>query len=305
MTIWFSHVRNVSKYAIRGAVLGMAWSLLWIGSVQANDLTAEQVLTLVNAERSTAGLVTLSVNSQLKAAAEAKLADMFAQDYFSHTSPKGETPWAWVKRSGYVYQYAGENLAINYETAEKQHQAWMKSTTHKGNILNTRYQETGIAVTTGKMNGEMVTITVQLFGTPRGGAVNQSPKKDLSVTSEALVPRLVPSQVIQVVAIPETRSEPLSLSRHTNASLAPVTWWQVNTVPYPSVASWVLQFTSWLKTGAFLALLVVVLAGPTVMVAEACKHIGNLLKSRWVRESQSTQSGQVPLISATKRPLVT
>lgn len=157
------------------AFVAMLFFLPWFtaAAVRAADMTPTRVLELVNADRATEGVAPLELNDTLSAAAEAKLADMFANNYFAHTSPYGETPWRWFQMAGYSYQYAGENLAIHYANPEGQHAAWMASPTHRANILSDKYRETGIAVQSGLMNGETVTMTVQLFGAPR--AVNAVP----------------------------------------------------------------------------------------------------------------------------------
>ena len=67
---------------------------------------------------------------------------------------------------GYYYQYAGENLAMNFYNATEAFNAWMNSPLHRENILNKNYTETGIAVLTTTMptTGEQRTIIVQEFG---------------------------------------------------------------------------------------------------------------------------------------------
>ena len=47
----------------------------------------------------------------------------------------------WVSETGYKYLYAGENLAMDYITAEGTMRAWMTSPTHMKNIIN---PETGV-----------------------------------------------------------------------------------------------------------------------------------------------------------------
>lgn len=139
----------------------------------AGDLTPKSIITLTNAEREKSGLKALIENKALSKAAELKAADMLKNDYFAHNSPKGATPWHWMKEAGYKYQYAGENLAINFDTAGAEHKAWMKSKTHRENILNARYQEIGVAVAEGKIDGKSTMITVQLFGTPLTAAAKK------------------------------------------------------------------------------------------------------------------------------------
>lgn len=145
-----------------------AWLFSYFGVsfASAKTIAPENIIALVNESRREAGLANLAVNATLTEAANAKARDMQKGDYFAHTSPTGKSPWYWIKRSGYQYRFAGENLAINYYSAEEQHAAWMKSATHRANILSDRYQETGVAVAEGKINGTPSLVVVQVFATP-------------------------------------------------------------------------------------------------------------------------------------------
>ncbi|MBI3638379.1 CAP domain-containing protein, partial [Candidatus Wolfebacteria bacterium] len=62
--------------------------------------------------------------------------------------------------------YAGENLAVNFFDSEDAVNAWMKSITHRENILNTNFKEIGIGVAKGNYNGKESIFVVQLFGSP-------------------------------------------------------------------------------------------------------------------------------------------
>lgn len=147
-----------------------------LSSARAAGMESGSILSLMNEARNTGDLSPLTANEALNRAAEAKAEDMIKNDYFAHTSPDGRTPWHWLKKAGYVYKYAGENLAVNYTDAEEQHGAWMNSKTHRENILNKNYQEVGIAMIPGKIGGENSYITVVFFGTPplAGGAKNKA-----------------------------------------------------------------------------------------------------------------------------------
>ena len=59
---------------------------------------------------------------------------------------RGTTPWSWIEKENYDYNYAGENLAMDFQSAEKMEEAWMASPTHRANILNGKYREIGMAV---------------------------------------------------------------------------------------------------------------------------------------------------------------
>ncbi|MDP1629757.1 MAG: CAP domain-containing protein, partial [bacterium] len=91
--------------------------------------------------------------------------------YFSHVGPEGAEPWYWIKKAGYDYVYAGENLARGFIDANSVFNAWMKSAGHRANILNSRYTEIGVAVLSGNMAGRETTLIVQMFGSrPKAGA---------------------------------------------------------------------------------------------------------------------------------------
>lgn len=104
------------------------------------------ILAQVNRQRQDNALPPLQVNSRLNDAAEAKLKDMVAKQYWSHYSPDGASPFSFILQAGYDYRVAGENLARGYATAEAVVLGWMGSPEHRANVLNPRYTETGIAV---------------------------------------------------------------------------------------------------------------------------------------------------------------
>lgn len=137
---------------------------LFVQNVQAADMTSEETIALVNKTRISQNMAKLKVNEKLSQAAEEKIDDMIKNDYFAHTSPDGVAPWTWFEKVGYDYKFAGENLAINFSNAAEQQAAWMKSETHRKNILSSDYKEIGAAVRKGIINGKSVTITVQEFG---------------------------------------------------------------------------------------------------------------------------------------------
>ena len=111
------------------------------GTTNASDITIGKVIELTNASRAGASESNLSLNEKLSRAAEAKADDMIAKNYFSHTSSGGVTPWKWIDGESYDYSYAGENLAMDFQSAEKMEDAWMKSPTHRANILNEKYKD--------------------------------------------------------------------------------------------------------------------------------------------------------------------
>lgn len=129
-----------------------------------STITQNRITQLVNEARTDVGLGTVTVNPVLQLAAQYKLDNMFANNYFAHNAPDGTEPWEWFKQAGYLYTYAGENLAMNFVEAEEVHTAWMASPTHRANILSDNYNEIGVAVGVGNIEGEEVTLVVQMFG---------------------------------------------------------------------------------------------------------------------------------------------
>jgi hypothetical protein len=141
------------------------------------DITETSLISLANQARESLGFDVLKENQVLDQAALMKAQDMINNDYFSHQSPKGVTPWHWFDKAGYDYRYAGENLAIGFIESVDVNDAWMESSSHRQNILNPSYKEIGIAVLTGDFEGRETTVVVQLFGSQRPStakAQNQS-----------------------------------------------------------------------------------------------------------------------------------
>ncbi len=119
-----------------------------------------------NDERQSQNLQTLKVNPLLNKAAEMKANDMATNGYFAHTSPEGKTPWYWLEKVGYKYQYAGENLAVNFSDSKDVTSAWMKSPTHKANIVKENYTEIGTGVASGMYEGEKTIFVAQVYANP-------------------------------------------------------------------------------------------------------------------------------------------
>lgn len=163
---------NLALWAL--TILALIFFGSW-GTASAQEISKAVVIKLVNQSRTAAGVGELKENELLSKAADDKAKDMIANDYFAHNSPSGITPWYWIENSGYNYKYAGENLAMDFFSAEKQQAAWMASAKHKKNILNSNYREVGVAVRQGVISGHISTITVQMFGSPYSGAVKEGP----------------------------------------------------------------------------------------------------------------------------------
>lgn len=141
----------------------------------ASSISPTEIVNLTNQKRLENGLNSLQINPILNEAAQRKAADMFAFNYWAHTSPSGRDPWSFFQEAGYKYVYAGENLARDFMTSPAVVEAWMNSSSHKENLLNGKYKEIGVAVVNGTLNGVETTLVVQSFGTPPSAGVAKKP----------------------------------------------------------------------------------------------------------------------------------
>ena len=157
-----------------------------------------------NEERVVEHLNGLTVNDKLVLAAQLKADDMAAQGYFSHNSPDGKTPWYWFKQAGYDYAAAGENLAVNFSDSKDVTDAWMRSESHRANIMSGNYTEIGIATARGTYKGKEAIFVVQEFGRP--SLVARETTKSAAVVSVAS--SSTPTPVPQVKAIAKSPTTP-------------------------------------------------------------------------------------------------
>jgi hypothetical protein len=88
----------------------------------------------------------LALNNALASAAQAKANDMVKNNYWSHNTPSGQTPYSFITAARYNYQLAGENLAYGFSNANSVVTGWMNSPEHRANILNKNYQDVGFGV---------------------------------------------------------------------------------------------------------------------------------------------------------------
>jgi len=84
---------------------------------------------------------------------------MVDNNYFAHESPTYGTPFQMLKSFKISYKTAGENIAGNSSNSEAVN-AWMNSSGHKANILNSNYNYTGIGVFSSSKYGK---VYVQMF----------------------------------------------------------------------------------------------------------------------------------------------
>jgi len=131
-----------------------------------SKVVSTEIITLLNQQRKSEGLAVLKVSPKLARAAHLKAEDMLNKDYFAHKSPDGLMGWDFINEVGYKYSVAGENLAIGFLDSLEVHKAWNNSPLHQRNLLDPRFTEVGVAVSSGEFKGKTTTVIVQLFGEP-------------------------------------------------------------------------------------------------------------------------------------------
>lgn len=119
------------------------------------DASAQQeMLQMVNKERTSRGIAPLTMDPNLQTLAEIYAREMLSQGYFSHYTPDGQSPFDRMNKAGIQYTYAGENLAFS-ANVQLAMQGLMNSPGHRANILNVHYHKIGIGVINAGIYGEM------------------------------------------------------------------------------------------------------------------------------------------------------
>lgn len=114
----------------------------------------EEVIRLINKERTNRGLQALKTNWELSRVARYKSQDMINKNYFSHTSPTYGSPFTMMQSFGLKFSAAAENIAYGQRSAQEVVNAWMNSPGHRANILSASYTHTGVGCAK-KANGTL------------------------------------------------------------------------------------------------------------------------------------------------------
>ena len=163
----------------------------YVGDVTAEgtSLNAGQIIYWTNIQRQSNGtnLSSLGEDSTLNQIAMARVQDLFAKQYFAHTSPTGNTVSKDALVFGYDYITIGENIALgNFGGSRALVVAWMNSPGHRANILNKSYTEIGVAALEGTYKGQKVWIAAQIFGRPASDCKEPSPVIKTNIESQKL-----------------------------------------------------------------------------------------------------------------------
>ncbi|MGQ0466186.1 MAG: CAP domain-containing protein [Sporichthyaceae bacterium] len=136
--------------ALRRACAGLAIALTGTLALQlpadaAMSLSSARtnVDSLTDAARKKAGCKPLTISSRLNTSAQRHAKDMAANRFLSHTSSNGTTWMNRIKAAGYPSPGA-ENVARGYDSATVVVREWLKSPSHKRNIVNCAFTKVGI-----------------------------------------------------------------------------------------------------------------------------------------------------------------
>ena len=232
------------------------------------DVSSQFVISLTNQERQSQGLPVLAENQILDRAACEKANDMIQNRYFAHDSPTGIDPWHWFSQAGYQYSRAGENLAIDFSQSQDVIDAWMKSPSHRANLMG-NYQDIGICVAQGNIEGYDSTLVVQLFGTPKSPqpvrtaipratptiAPKPSPTRVALVTPKPSVEGLVTS-----IPTPTPKQSPVALAGSTDTNTTGLGYSLVKEKPMLFGKAWDTLVNPFWLYAAFLAYLIGIVA---------------------------------------------
>jgi uncharacterized protein YkwD len=129
-------------------------------------------LCLVNRQRAKRHLRPFVAQSTLGRVANRFAGELVREHFFDHTSPTGKTMLARIKSTSYLTGalsrwWVGENIAYGtgpLATPKAIVNAWMHSTGHRANILDSHFREIGLGVALGSPDGPDGATYVHDFG---------------------------------------------------------------------------------------------------------------------------------------------
>lgn len=193
----------------------------------ATNIQVATLYQVTNEKRIEAGASPLKVDSRLEQAALAKAQDMLTKDYWAHYAPDGSTsPWQFILSFGYTYEFAGENLAKDFDTSASVVEAWLASPSHRANLLNSNYQDIGIVAVNGVLLGKETTLVVQFLGTLQPVPVAQGPATPSPPASSGVAGTTETPPEPEPVAITGPEEEAVVISQPAALTQVEVTPWE-------------------------------------------------------------------------------
>lgn len=116
----------------------------YLFSIYLTILTPSVLTTEINQYRKDHGVSLVNENALLNTSATKKACDMYKRGYWSHDTPEGTPFFILIKKVGYWYRIAGENIIRNNTDPKIMVEKWSKSPTHNKVMLDGRYTDIGV-----------------------------------------------------------------------------------------------------------------------------------------------------------------
>ncbi len=129
------------------------------------------VATSINHLREGFGLSQLKRDAELDSVAQAYAERLAKENFFAHVAPDGDDLKSRLRRAGYVYRTAGENLGLASGPLAA-HFSIEHSPGHRKNLLEPAYTQLGVGLT---KNAQGQTIVVEVLAAPGDGMAQQDP----------------------------------------------------------------------------------------------------------------------------------
>lgn len=134
-----------------------------------------EVFRIVNQERESHGIAPLCLNKELGKAAQDHSDDQQKCQKMSHTGCNGSSMGQRMRKAGYSFSFAGENVAWNQQTAQSVMRAWMNSPGHRRNILKSSFTNIGIGLSSKYYWTQKFGRPMMSDGGCNGGSVEPTP----------------------------------------------------------------------------------------------------------------------------------
>lgn len=126
------------------------------------DASAPRILARIDRLRASAGLPPLTDDPALDALARAYSARMAHEHFMAHVDPSGETLSDRLRRAGYAFETAGENLA-SAPSARAAESSLERSPGHRANLLEPRFDRAGVGIAVEHVDGVRQVLITELF----------------------------------------------------------------------------------------------------------------------------------------------
>jgi len=145
-------------------------------TVDAATLTATEaaMVSALNADRTSHGLVAVRVDARLMAIARARSNDMVAKHYFGHTQPDGRNVFDILSAQHITWYNAGEIIAANNYpmdvTVSVANRQWLESAGHYAILMSSDFNYVGVGLGVDPDTGKKLWTAVYIKGPDRTAA---------------------------------------------------------------------------------------------------------------------------------------